>query len=87
MPETTVQNTENLVDTAVAEGGAYDVIKKRLSNQGKILEAAIKKLNDARLSEFGSSDLAVAARIRVRTEHNCIARDIVQVGEYLPIRV
>ena len=75
--------SEALVDKAVAEGGAYEVIKKRLLEQGKKLETSARELNKERLSEFGSSEMAVAARVRVRTENNCIARDIVQVGKYL----
>jgi len=71
------------VDQAVAEGGAYDVLKKRLLEQGKQLEHNARELNQARLKEFGSSEMAVAARVRVRTENNCIARDIVQVGGHL----
>ena len=74
---------ENIVDRAVAEGGAYEVIKRRLTEQGKILHGAIQNINQARLEEFGGQDMDVAARIRVRTENNCIARDIVQVGDVL----
>ncbi|MDX1340932.1 MAG: DNA repair ATPase [Reinekea sp.] len=73
----------NTVDNAVAEGGAYEVISKRLAEQGSKLYQRTKQLNDARLAEFGSSDMAVKGRTRVRTENNCIARDIVQVGEHL----
>ncbi len=74
---------ENSINAAVAEGGAYEIIKKRLLEQGKKLSQEVGSLNEQRLNEFGSADLEVAARIRVRTENNCIARDIVQVGEYL----
>ncbi len=77
------QTEENIVDQAVAEGGAYEVIRKRLSEQGKKLKQQTQTLNEARLTEFGSSEMAVAARVRVRTENNCVARDIVQVGELL----
>ena len=79
------QQTEqnNIVDQAVAEGGAYEVIRKRLLDQGQTLEKQTQILNEARLAEFGSSEMAVAARVRVRTENNCIARDIVQVGDLL----
>ena len=76
-------DTESLVGRAVAEGGAYEVIRKRLQEQSKNLEASARQLNSQRLDEFGSSDMSVVARVRVRTENNCIARDIVQVGEYL----
>lgn len=74
---------QTLVDNAVAEGGAYEVISKRLVEQGKQLEQKTKTLNDSRLEEFGSSGMDVIARVRVRTENNCIARDIVQVGDAL----
>ena len=71
------------VDSAVAEGGAYEVISKRLAEQGSQLYSQAQVLNNARLEEFGSADMAVIGRTRVRTENNCIARDIVQVGEHL----
>jgi len=77
------QQSNNTVDQAVAEGGAYEVIRKRLLEQGKKLKQQTQSLNEARLTEFGSSEMAVAARVRVRTENNCIARDIVQVGDLL----
>jgi hypothetical protein len=71
------------VENAVAEGGAYEVIRKRLVEQGRSLYQQTQALNEARLAEFGTSDLSVISRVRVRTENNCIARDMVQVGEYL----
>ncbi|OUS10283.1 DNA repair protein [Gammaproteobacteria bacterium 54_18_T64] len=73
----------DLVASAVADGGAYDVIRKRLVEQGQMLDQNTRLLNEARLEEFGSSDMGVLARVRVRTENNCVARDIVQVGEHL----
>jgi len=71
------------VDEAVAEGGAYEIIRKRLSGLGRQLQEKAQELNSARLEEFGSSDMLVTGRVRVRTENNCVARDMVQVGEYL----
>lgn len=79
----TEQQENSLVDQAVAEGGAYELIRKRLLEQGKKLKQQTQDLNEARLAEFGSSEMAVAARVRVRTENNCVARDIVQVGDQL----
>lgn len=76
-------SSTNIVDSAVAEGGAYEVIRKRLIDQGKRLNQSVKSLNESRLAEFGSSEMSVTSRVRVRTENNCIARDIVQVGDYL----
>jgi len=78
------KNDDNtLVDKAVAEGGAYEIIRQRLVDQGKELNQKTQSLNEKRLEEFGSSDMSVLARVRVRTDNNCIARDIVQVGEHL----
>ena len=77
MPE----NETNIVDNAVAQAGAYDVIRKRLEEQGKQLQTHAQALNEARLSEFGGVEMHAIARTRIRTENNCIARDIVQVGE------
>ena len=71
------------VENAVAAGGAYEVIRKRLSEQGKTLNQLTRTLNESRLEEFGSSDMSVVSRVRVRTENNSIARDMVQVGDYL----
>jgi len=71
------------VDQAVSESSAYEIIRKRLEQHGNTLEQHTKALNTARLEEFGSSDMAVLGRLRVRTENNCIARDIAQVGDTL----
>jgi hypothetical protein len=71
------------VDQAVAQGGAYEVLGKRLADQGARLGALAQALNAQRLQEFGSSRLEVIGRFRIRTEHNCVARDIVQVGDLL----
>jgi len=77
------EKNTHIVDEAVAEGGAYELIRKRLEDKGAVLSEAVDRLNESRLAEFGGSEMSLAARIRVRTENNCIARDIVQVGEYL----
>jgi hypothetical protein len=73
----------NIVDAAVAEGGAYEIIRKRLVDQGEALRAKTSALNAARAQEFGSTEMEVLGRTRVRTENNCRGRDIVQVGELL----
>ena len=73
-----------MVDTPdVSENATYEVIRRRLLTQGTQLKAEVERLNQARLSEFGKTDLSVIHRFRVRTENNCVARDIVQVGDYL----
>ena len=74
---------EQIVDSAVAEGGAYEVIRQRLLDQGRQLHEQSTQLNELRVQEFGASEMRVTARIRVRTENNCVARDIVQVGDLI----
>ena len=71
------------VDKAVSEGGSYDIIRQRLVEQGGELDQKVAQLNNARIDAFGSTDLSVLGRSRVRTEHNCLGRDIVQVGPHL----
>ena len=81
MADMTADST--IVDSAVAEGGAYEIIRKRLVEQGERLKEKTAALNAARAEEFGSTDMEVLARTRIRTENNCRGRAIVQVGEKL----
>ena len=76
-------NQANQTDQAVSSGNAYELIKKRLTEQGGRLETQTQMLNNARLEEFGSTQMQVIARTRIRTEYNCVAQDMVQVGDYL----
>lgn len=79
----TANQAQDVLDKAVAEGGAYEVLHKRLLDQGLRLRQSTEALNQQRLEEFGSSKMDVVGRVRIRTENNCTARDIVQVGENL----
>ncbi|MGL4860859.1 MAG: DNA repair ATPase, partial [Enterobacteriaceae bacterium] len=79
----TEESLQQQLDHAVAEGGAYETLRNRLNTQGERLQQLTDQLNQQRLQEFGSSQLATLARIRIRTENNCLARDIVQVGDLL----
>lgn len=85
MTDTTPENTElqEAVDKAVAQGGAYEVLNRRLQEQGGRLQDITHKLNNERVKEFGDSHMEVVGRVRIRTENNCIARDIVRVGDCL----
>ncbi|PNY80520.1 DNA repair ATPase [Deinococcus koreensis] len=71
---------EGGTDEAVAQGGAYEVLSRRLGAQGQRLQAVADDLNARRLAEFGDSTLALLGRTRIRTENNGVGRDIVQVG-------
>ncbi|MEX5730298.1 DNA repair ATPase [Providencia hangzhouensis] len=81
-----IQDTDReqeILDSAVAEGGAYEILRKRLTDQGQQLHQKAAQLNEMRLDEFGQSQMDIIGRIRIRTENNCQARDIVRVGEWL----
>ena len=70
-------------EQTLESGGVYEVIRKRLEQQGGELRNEANQLNEKRETEFGSSGMNVAGSARVRTENNCVPRDIVSVGEYL----
>lgn len=83
MSGTQTVNEQEVLDKAVFEGGAYEVLHKRLQEQGKQLKQLIEELNKKRLEEFHHSEIEVIGRVRIRTENNCLPRDIVRVGEFL----
>ncbi|MCY1023679.1 DNA repair ATPase [Pyxidicoccus sp. MSG2] len=68
---------------AALEGGSYEVIRTRLLAQADALGAKANDLNARRKTLFGGTELSVIGNERVRTENNCVPRDIVSVGKYL----
>ena len=76
---TAAEQTENLV----AASGSYELLKTRLGAQGEALRQKAQTLNGARVAEFGKSEQALVLRTRARTQNNCVARDIVRIGEQL----
>ena len=68
---------------ATMEGGSYDVIRKRLLEQAAELAVKAETLNTKRKKVFGGAELALIANERIRTEHNCIARDLVSVAGHM----
>lgn len=73
----------SVVNQAVASGGAYEVLRRRLAEQGAGLRGLASQINAGRIEEFGSSGMALLGRFRLRSENNCVGRDIVQVGDLL----
>lgn len=68
MSDAQAENTQqDILDKAVAEGGAYEVLHKRLQEQGLRLRQNTEALNEQRLQEFGSSQMEVTGRVRIRT--------------------
>mgnify|MGYP003583965460 CR=1 FL=1 len=80
---TTTDQTSAAAEQVIAESNAYEILSQRLAKQAAELEQLTTNLNKARLAQFKNVQMEVIARLRVRTENNCVARDIVQVGEYL----
>ncbi|HXV65506.1 MAG TPA: DNA repair ATPase, partial [Vicinamibacteria bacterium] len=65
------------------ERGTYEIVRDRLLAQGKTLGEKAESLNRKRLDLFGGAELAVLGNERIRTENNCIPRDIKGVGNNL----
>lgn len=60
--------------------GTYEVIQGRLQKQKTELQSRLQKLNEERQKVFGSLETRLIANDRINTENNCIARDIVSLG-------
>ncbi|MEE8587566.1 MAG: DNA repair ATPase, partial [Acidobacteriota bacterium] len=65
------------------ERGSYEIIRDRLLEQARQLGGKAERLNAQRLKLFGGAEMAVEGNERIRTENNCIPRDIVAVGNRL----
>ncbi|MEW7288938.1 DNA repair ATPase [Aquimarina sp. 2304DJ70-9] len=72
------ENTNNIQ----LDGGTYEIIQNRLQKHKGELQNRLTQLNDARKEVFGSIETKLIANNRINTENNCIARDIVTIGEY-----
>ncbi|HEV7708145.1 MAG TPA: DNA repair ATPase, partial [Asanoa sp.] len=53
------------------------MLRDRLAARAAELARRAEELNTRRLAEFGSAELRLVGTDRVRTEHNCVPRDIV----------
>ncbi|MDH6515525.1 hypothetical protein M2163_007496 [Streptomyces sp. SAI-135] len=69
--------------TTGLDTGTYDVLRDRLSAQAAELARRVEALNERRMEEFGSTRLQLAGTERLRTEHSCVPRDIVAIGDTL----
>lgn len=63
------------------EGGAYDIIRKRLTKNGEFLRERMQKLNDDRKEVFGSIETKLVSTERITTTNNCQPRDIISIGD------
>jgi len=78
IPQT--QTTTQPVAEVTLEGGTYEIIRNRLTAQGKELRARLEKLNAARKEVFGSIDTELLGTERLTTQHNCTPRGMVAVN-------
>ncbi|MFI5932376.1 DNA repair ATPase [Actinoplanes sp. NPDC051494] len=62
------------------DAGTYEVLHARLGVQAKELAGRAEQLNARRVETFGGQQTRQLGSQRVRTENNCVPRDIVQVG-------
>ncbi len=76
MPE-----TESQPEAATQlESGTYEILRNRLRAHGEELRTRLNRLNENRKEVFGSIDLKLLTTERITTEHNCVPRDMVSVG-------
>lgn len=67
--------------TTGPDTGTYEVLRDRLTAQAGELARRAEALNSRRTEEFGSTRLELTRTERLRTEHTCVPRDIVSLGD------
>ncbi len=66
--------------TVALDAGTYEVLRARLGEHCAELGRRAEALNTRRVSTFGSAELRLLGTERIRTENNCVPRDVAQVG-------
>lgn len=62
---------------------SFDLLRKRLAAAAATLRGKADRLNARRIELFGRTEPKLLARLSGRTENNCVARDLVRVGNTL----
>ncbi|MFH8490945.1 DNA repair ATPase [Streptomyces longisporoflavus] len=65
------------------DAGTYEVLRDRLAVQARQLADRATALNDRRVAAFGSTELTLTGAESIRTEQQCVSRDIIAVGDTL----
>ncbi|WP_245646924.1 DNA repair ATPase [Microtetraspora niveoalba] len=65
------------------DSSTYEVLRDRLAEQAGELLRRTEELNARRLEVFGGADFRLLGTARVRTENNCVPRDVVSLGEVM----
>ncbi|MCF6284261.1 MAG: DNA repair ATPase, partial [Candidatus Hydrogenedentes bacterium] len=63
------------------EAGTYEIIRNRLAKAGRTLQGRLEKLNVARKDVFGAIETTLLTTEHITSDHSCIARDLVPVGD------
>lgn len=63
------------------EGGTYEIIRNRLNKQGQELQQRLNQLNAERKKVFGAIETKLIANDRINTTNNCVARDMIAIGD------
>ncbi len=61
----------------------YEVLRKRLQDGAAQLRERFQRLNELRAEVFGNVETRLLSTLHVTTEHNCIPRDLVSVGQHV----
>ncbi|MFJ2031165.1 DNA repair ATPase [Streptosporangium sp. NPDC087985] len=67
-------------DRSELDAGTYEVLRARLAERAGELARRAETLNTQRLEVFGGAELRLIGTERIRTENNCVPRDIVALG-------
>ncbi|NJB37676.1 DNA repair ATPase [Croceivirga sp. JEA036] len=73
---------ENKPQSVNLDDGTYEIIQARLKEQKNELQSRLNTLNESRKKVFGSVVTKLIANNRINTENNCIARDIITIGDH-----
>ncbi len=80
MAQAELENAPSTAPEIELEGGTYEIIRNRLTSSGAELRTRLDQLNKSRKEIFGSIDTALLGTERITTQHNCVPRDMVAVG-------
>lgn len=67
----------------MSDPASFDLLRKRLAAAAASVREKTDRLNAERLAIFGRVEPKLLARLSARTEHNCLARDVVRVADLL----
>lgn len=78
-------NQEKLIESAVEQGGSYEVIKRRLVENAKSLASKKENLNNIRIEQFGSLKQQLLSTFNIHSDNNAIPVDIAAVNGHVLI--